>query len=396
MDLRSGWWSLALLVGCARAGSAQLGTGDPGSDADTDVDADTDSDTDADTDADTDTDVTDTGDSTVPSPPRIFDAAHVLVIPTNDGIALMANDGTIVHGWSWNAMVGDCGGCTGEGSSADDVGLLVSWAGMGQNQGIARIDETGAVDFVVTGMQFPHEAIRDPADQSILVPEAFSNNVNWYAGDGSSDAPVRTLNGAHPDWSQNLPNGAERVDYDGRAYLLLSNRGSGAPNFGRITFWDITDPSAIEFVWSYPRSGTLDTPHGPVFRQFDGQWYLLYAHSYGAPDGGAVGVAVTSDPTLLPDYVADLVPEAPVGPFDFLRGVELTEDGWLWMTDSGPEFGFGEGRVMSALFPTGLVPDGSVGNEDDQTFVPLPNVTVVLGGLDNPFEGWLWLPTIVY
>jgi hypothetical protein len=188
----------------------------------------------------------------------------------------------------------------------------------------------------------------------------------------------------------------ERVDYNGKTYILVSNRAAGAPS-DVVSFWDITDPVAPAKLWVYPPSGALDTPHGPVFRQYDGSWYLFYAHSYGGPNGdSAVGVAVTTDPTVLPAYVADLVPKPPAGPFDFLRGVELTDDGWLWLTDSGPEFGGGSGRILKAPFPAGLVPSGKSGAITQQTFLELPDATVVTSGLDDPFEGWLWVPTIAF
>lgn len=393
---------LILLFTACDGGTDAVEVKDP---ATGDTDTVTDTDTDGGT-TDTDTYVPDTDtETTDPDPtgtPRLFDAYHVLVVPTEEGVAFYANDGSVVHEYTWASMVGACNGCTGEGASADGDGLLVSWAGFGANQGIARIGPTGAVEFIVKGMAFPHDAVRDPADDGIIVPEAFAQAVTWYAGDGSSDQWYRAIDGDTPGWNQNLPNGMERVDYDGRTYILVSNRGSGGPGgAGLVTFWDITDPAAPPSkVWQFPKTGSLDTPHGPVLRQYDGTWYLLYAHSYGGPGGnGAVGVATLTDPTAEPVYVADLVPEQPVDSFDFLRGVELTDDGFLWLTDSGPESSnLPQGRIMTMPFPTGLLPTGKSGSitGDNQDFVGMPGGSVVVDDMANPFEGWLWVPTIAF
>ncbi|MEQ1503040.1 MAG: hypothetical protein ABMB14_12460, partial [Myxococcota bacterium] len=165
---------------------------------------------------------------------------------------------------------------------------------------------------------------------------------------------------------------------------------------GEITMWDLTDPAAPSLVWTYPPSGSLFTPHGAVFRRYDGRWWLLYAHSDGNGSTSSVGLAVTDDPTVAPAYVADLLP-ANVDPFEFLRGVELTSDGWLWLTDSGTQGGPGgpgpaSGRVVVAAMPT-LAPTGATGAYGDQVFVDLTEDAVVVDDLANPFEGWLWRPT---
>ncbi len=394
-----------LFTACGGGDSVEVkDVADGDADTDTDTDADTDPDTDADTDTtdtDTDTDTTDT-DTGVPGVPRIFDAYHVLVVPTEDGISFYANDGSVVHEYTWTAMVGACPGCTGEGASPDGDGLLVSWAGQAQNQGVARINSAGVVEFTIKGMAFPHDAVRDPADDSIIVPEAFANALTWYPGDGSSAKDTRRVDDNTPGYNQNLPNGMDRVDYNGRTYILVSNRATGfGGNLGLLTLWDITDPAVIPTkVWQFPQTGSLDTPHGPVIRQLDGVWYLLYAHSYGGPNGnGAVGVATMSDPTVQPEYVADLVPEQPVQPFDFLRGVELTDDGFLWMTDSGPEASnLDQGRIITAPFPPGLVATGKAGStaNGQQEYLGMPGGTLVVDDMPNPFEGWLWVPTIVF
>ena len=88
------------------------------------------------------------------------------------------------------------------------------------------------------------------------------------------------------------------------------------------------------------------------------------------------------------------MPEGQYAPFVFVRGVELTSDGWLYITDSGANGGVGfcdEGRVFQAPMPTGLAPTGATGDANgDQVFVDLPGVELMLDGLSNPFEGWLW------
>lgn len=161
-----------------------------------------------------------------------------------------------------------------------------------------------------------------------------------------------------------------------------------------ITAWDITDPADPEFLWTFPESGSLDTPHGCMARMYDGQLWMIWAHTEGAPTGGSVGVALANDPTVVPEYVADLLPAGDVDSFGFLRGVELTTDGVLYLTDSGGGGGFGgSGQVVKATFPAGLAPTGASGAVDsDQVFVDLTDAEVLLDGLDNPFEGFLWDP----
>jgi hypothetical protein len=330
---------------------------------------------------------------------RLFDASRVLVLPDGAGVEFMASDGTIVGTLSWESLVGPCDGCTGEGASADGDGLLVSWQVRGADAGVGRIDSTGALEFAIGGLEFPHDAVRDPSDDSIIVPEAFADRISWFAGDGSSDEPVRVLDDQDPGWDQPLPSGIDRIlGEDGSVYLVANNRG-GFPEGGIITMWDITRPDAPEELWRFPSTGALDTPHGAVIRAYKGRFWLLWAHSYGAPaaGGGSVGIAVSTDLRTLPAYVADLTMPDPVGPLDFVRGVELTSDGELWITDSGAErLPAANGRVIEAAMPD-LSPTGATGAvSTDQVFVELPEAHVVASGLPNPFEGWLWTPTIAF
>ncbi len=330
----------------------------------------------------------------------LFDADHVLVVPDADGLGFLDNTGAWVGRIPMGDLSGACGDCTGEGAAPDGDGLLYCWAEGFFDGGIARIDGFGATEWRIDGLAFPHGAIRDPFDDTVAAPEAGANAVNWYAGDGSSDTAVRRLNDADMGWTQDLPNGIEKVEHEGHVYIAVSNRGGGFGGIpGKVSFWDITDPAAPTLLWKFPSTGDLDTPHGAIIRFYEGQWWLLWAHSYGAPGGGSVGLAVSDDIEVLPAYVADLVPEAPVGPFDFIRGVEITSDGWLWLTDSGPSEGLGgdNGRIIKAPMPEGLVPTGASGAADeDQVFVELIDATVMTEGVANPFHGWLWVPTFAF
>jgi hypothetical protein len=385
-------WCLGLLVGCNGDKT------DDGQPADTDTDADTDSDTDTDTDTDTDAD-TDSDTDADPLPtPKDFDANHVLVVPTRTGVTFLASDGSVAWERDWSDLVGACGDCGGEGSSADGDGLLLSFTTEGPTSGgaVARIDATGALEFRVDGFGFPHDAIRDPFDDSILIPEVTGSKITWIPGDGSSSNALRVLDSAEPDWIGALPNGAERFDFDGRSFLMLSHRGlpSALGGAGKISLWDISTATP-SLVWLYPSSGSLDTPHGALYRYYLGQWWMFYAHTEGSNGRGTVGLAVTDDPTVLPSYVADLVPEGPEAPFEFFRGVEFAADGTLYLTDSRGGSG-GSGRVLTTPFGTlvpTLAPTGATGavnvDQVNVQFTPLP----FADGVDNAFEAWLWEPT---
>lgn len=349
--------------------------------------------------ATTDTDSvphTDT-DPTVPTVPEglYFDADHVLVMPDGEGLKLVANDGSVTSA-TWLELIG-CTSCGGEGATADDDGGLILSFTLGGGPGTGGIAHlyggTGALDFRRDGFGFPHGACRDPSDQTIIVQETSGNKLTWIAGDGSSAAPLRTLTNANGDWPGNTPNGLYRFGYGGKTYLLSTHRG-GFGGAGEITMWDIsaTPPS---FVWRFPEDGAgLDTPHGPRMRWYDGQWWLLWAHTEGAQGGGSIGIASAADPLQRPTYVADLLVPSALAPLDFVRGVELTTDGTLIVTDSGGLGGGQIGRLIVGPIPEGLAPTGASGDVGvDQQFVELAEATVWLDGLDNPFEGWLWEPT---
>ncbi|MEQ1508504.1 MAG: hypothetical protein ABMB14_40105, partial [Myxococcota bacterium] len=208
-----GWLALGACRDDGAADDAATADADTDTDTDADSDADTDSDTDSDTDADTDSDADTDAD-------LLFDAEHVLVIPTADGLTLLASDGTAVFDRSWTELVGDCSACGGEGATADADGLLVAFTtggGLpgGNIGGIARLDAAAALDFRVDGLTFPHDAVRDPADQTLIVSEATGGQLRWIAGDGSSADEIRALDNGDPDWPSDTPNGMELVPYGG-------------------------------------------------------------------------------------------------------------------------------------------------------------------------------------
>jgi hypothetical protein len=375
-------------VGCQQEEEPPAPTG-------TDNDTDTDVDADSDTDSDADTDTTDT--ATLPLLHQFGDD-QVLVIPDGEGLQLMGNDGTLVWSRAWGDLVGPCPLCGGEGAEPDGDGLLLAFTLTGPlgAGGIARIDATGALDFRLDGFGFPHDALRDRTDGTILISETQYNRLIWVDSEGSSLAPVHLLDEDDPTWPGLTPNGNFLFDHEGRHYVLVSHRGAGTNEpAGAITMWDISDPDLPELRWRFPAVGALKVPHSPIFREWQGQWWMLWAHTEGSETTGTVGLAVGASPLDLPQYVADLVPKEPLGPFAFLRGVELTDDGWLYLTDTGPFGvpGIKAGRVLQTPLPA-LVPDGvSTGAIGNQVFVEIVTGAVVLDGLDQPFEGWLWTPT---
>ncbi|MEQ1504366.1 MAG: hypothetical protein ABMB14_19150, partial [Myxococcota bacterium] len=198
-------WLWIALAAC-RPGTADRA---PDADADADSDADSDSDTDADSDPGPDSTAPDTG---IAGP--VFDDAHVLVVPDAHGLGWYAADGSVVWSRTWPELVGPCDPCGGEGAAPDGDGLLVSFTTTDPVSvgGIARIDGAGTT-FRVDGFQYPHAAVRDPADGSLIVAETTDNALTWIAGDGGSAAPIRRLAAGAPGWEGDLPNGLERLEY---------------------------------------------------------------------------------------------------------------------------------------------------------------------------------------
>lgn len=336
----------------------------------------------------------DSGTPPPPPPPRLLDDDHVLVLPDGPSLSLVRRDGTRAWERTWEELFGDCALCGAEGATADGDGILVSFTTEGPQSGgaIGRVNGAGGPELRVDGFVFPHDAIRDPADGSIIVPEATADRVSWVLP-GPTPELVRRLDEDDPAWMEDTPNGLEHLELDGRSLLVISHRGQegGKANTGEITMWDITDPDAPGLLWVFPEHDSVSMPHGAVFRYYGERWWMLYAHSRGAEGGSTVGLAVTDDPTVRPTYVADLLPPSEVAPFEFLRGVELTDDGELWLTDSGIG-GFGHGRLLMSSMPD--LPESALsGSIGDQNFVELGPTEVVMEELYNPFEAWLWLPT---
>lgn len=342
-----------------------------------------------------------TGETGAPSPrPLRFDEGAALVVPDGDGLTLFDRDGAEVWARTWTEIAGPCDACGGEGATADGDGLLLAFTTLGVTSGgaVARLDGDGALDWRVDGFGFPHDAVRDPADDAVIVVETAGSRLRWIPGDGSTDEALRALDGVVPGWPGGLPNGAERIDDDGVPYLLLSHRGLGEPRPGTtpangfLSLWDLSDPTAPALVWRFPAVGGLGSPHGAVVREHDGHRWLVWAHSDGLWLGGTVGLAWLDDLRAGPVYVADLQPAGAEAPFEFLRGAELTDDGELWLTDSGPGGGASTqptGRVLRAELPAGLGPAVESGAWGDQRLVTLEPVRVA-SGLVNPFEGWIW------
>lgn len=329
---------------------------------------------------------TPTADSGTTMPPRPGTAG--LLIPDATGIRILELDGSERRAATWSELTNSDCMCGGEGGSADDDGLLLSFvtdpSGIGQGD-IIRVSADGTLDFRVADFAFPHDVMRDPADGSLMVVETFAGQVRWIAGDGSSNKPIRTLDVSNPNFL-NGPNGADRFDFEGRSYLLLSHLGDFGGGLGdgggRITLWDITTAGAPTHVWSFPDSNALGAPHSPILRQADGTWWLIWAHTAGGPNNqGTVGIAQTPSPLTAPTYYADLL--STEGPLQFLRGVELFED-TLYVTDSAT------GQVFTADWVPPTVP------KSEPPLIDLTNQTVFASGLAFPYEGWMWsdpLPT---
>jgi hypothetical protein len=369
---------------------------DTDTDADADTDADTDSDTDADTDSDADTDTTETGTTDtgttdtgiVREDDWLFDEDHALALSDDSGVRLLRSDGSVQMLVTWAEIDPDHSSFAGGPLNPDGDGLLLTFLNAsGGEGGIARVDAAGQIDFSLEGLSQPLGVVRDPADDTLILAEGFRESLIWIAGDGSSRQPVRVLDSSQPGWDLRLPTGLSRIDADdGHTYLLVSSLSSYEDSsLGKIALWDITDPEALSLVWDFPSEGGLLYAHSPILRRYEGQWWLLYAHGMGLPEGGSVGLAVTSSLTQEPQYVADLQPAGLPDPVPFLTGVEFTSDGWLYLTDIGFT------RVLKAPMVEGLAPTGATGAYDqDQVVVDLPGVELVIDELSSPFEAKLW------
>ena len=317
-----------------------------------------------------------------------FDEDALLIMPDEDGLQFIASDTSTWRSLSWEDLVPVCdGACYGEGGSTDGDGLLATYVMDTQlfNGGVIELDIDGNLLGGIQGLSFPHDAVRHPADGSIIVAEAFGF-ITWYDSGGS---PLFQIDRGTPGWENQMgtPNGLDLIEYGGSTYLLICSRN------GVISMWDITAAASASLLWRYPAAGDLDTPHGAVLRELDGTFYLLYAHTLGGPGRGegSVGVAALSDPAAPPQYLADLVLPPGALPFGFLRGVELTDGGELLITDAGAELvdqGPDQGGLWSASFPA-LAATGATGARGSQVYREFKDMTPLLDGLAMPFEGRL-------
>jgi hypothetical protein len=323
---------------------------------------------------------------------------RVLVVPGGSSLQLVDGDGATVWSTTLDGTLGSCAECDAEGASIDGDGLLLAFTtshGAPFPGGIARLDVDLTLDLRLDGFDFPHDVVRDPADGTLIVAETTADALTWVPGDGSSSAALRSLDAG--DGLTPLPNGLERLDFEGRTFLVVTHRGNvtppgaGAP-LGSITLWEVSDPLAPALVWRFPAAGALETPHGAAIRYDGAQWWLLYAHTGGAVDStGTVGIASMAVPTDPPSYVADLTVPAALAPLVFLRGVERDAGGPLILVDSGLDDQFA-GRLIRADFPD-LAPSGASGGAGvDQVFVELTGAAELQGGMDSPFEAFWWTP----
>lgn len=343
---------------------------------------------------------------------RVLAGDSVLLVPNSGQIELLDAAGSVVKTWEFADLVPD-GGCStmceSEGAHPDGDGLLFAWArheGREYPGGVVRLKKSGddlVTDWGIEGFDFPHDAVRDPNGNGIIVEETLASRLMWVAdgGLGSVEEPLFVLDALHPDWAgYMLPNGMDLMHHDGRDLLVVTTRGrDGADDTGNVTAWDITDLGDVQRLWQFPAGGaTLGTPHGAAVRRVGDAWYLVYAHSTGLNNRGSVGVASLADPLSEPVYLADLKPPSTTPELGFPRGVELTEDGWLYVTDNGVGDTSSVGWVLKAALPA-LSPTGAGGGYEpglvDQEIVTLPAGEVFRDvGLSQPFEGWVWNPTI--
>lgn len=323
-----------------------------------------------------------------------LDDTHLLIVPSYTGIALYTATGELFSERRISQLVESCPDCNVLGTAPDGDGLLFAWAigaGASAPGGYSRVTATG-VEYSVADLGFPHDATRDPITGDVIVPEASLNRLVWLPGDGSSSTPVAILDSAVPDFTETLINSLQVLEQDGRVYAIFSNRGAITPPTGRISMWDITDRDAPSLMWKYPAVGFLDTPHGPLLREVDDQWWLVYAHTYGAGEVGTVGIAVTANLRTVPSYVADATPPPSIGDLTFMRSAELTTDRVVVGADTGATGGATSGKIFRFALPE-LEPSGLSGARGEQLFVEMEEAELLVSGLDSPYEAYLWRPT---
>ena len=324
----------------------------------------------------------------------MLDDDHVLVVPHGEGLALIAADGSVVGSWPMDDLIA-CANCSPQGAAADGEGLLFSYSTTSPDAvdgGFVRIGPAGAEYGLSAGFQFAHDVARDPFDGTIIIVEATSNQLTWVAGDGSSSTPVRTMTAASIGVTETSPNSIEIIEDAGARFALVSWRGTRFGQDGRLALIEITDPDAPVLQWKFPVDGTLGQPHGARMVRYNGQWWITYAHATAIDKGeGTVGLAVTSDPRVVPDYVADLMPPDLMV---FGRSVELAEDGLIIAADSGDiASAASTGKIYIGMMPELKITGASGAQGSGQVLVEWP-ATVLNDEFHDPYEAWIWLPTI--
>jgi hypothetical protein len=264
------------------------------------------------------------------------------------------------------------------------------------------------VDWELENYAYPHDAVADPSGLGVIVAETLEARILWIE---PGDESVHTsLDATHADWDYNNPNSLDLVKRNGRHYLLMSNRGndagdsSGSAVDGTLVLWDITEASAPDLIWTYPKSGTLGMPHSPVLRRVQGVWVLAYAHTIAVRvDGnggqGAVGLASTQKLTKRPTYLGDGLLPTDLGDIENTRGVDLGTDGRLYFSESG----FSEdgtqaspSRLITATLPALTAPGLSgayTEGHENQAFITLEDAKVLADDLSGSFEPRLWTPS---
>jgi hypothetical protein len=214
------------------------------------------------------------------------------------------------------------------------------------------------------GLNMTHVTEPTPDGAAWVMADTLNSRVVWL--DREQDGRVlAVLDEEHPDWDGFLyANNVQVFEEDGGTWLLVtfkSGSGNETRNTGRITLWEVSDPSAPVLRWAYPSDGHIAAVHHGRRVEVEGRAYLLYAHSLGASESfegfhGAVGLAEFSleGPTYLGDGI---LPEGPEG-FGFVREVELSPEGdSLYVVDSGCENPDIEdctltGRIVEVEFPS--------------------------------------------
>jgi hypothetical protein len=312
-----------------------------------------------------------------------LDSAHALAVTEDQQVQLLYADGSARTFFHTEQIEVPYPVYAAGAAHPDGDGLLMPFV-YGTHSGIARVGAEGQLDGWVGGSFGAIDAVRDPADDTLIVaslppdPGQEVHPLLWLPGDGSSSEPVRALDAQDEGWDAAWIQAIERVEGDGRTWLLVSAVGPEQAEGCHLELWDITDPEALWQVWRYPAEGGLGVVDSPILRRYEGQWWLAYAHR-------RVGLAVTDSLRVPPAYVADLAPAGGSGAFEFLTGVELTSDGVLYLSERI------SGRVLEVALPEGLAPTGASGvAPGGQVLVEVPAGEVVMEGLAFPSAPRLW------